>query len=280
MFVRTPTPADRPTVPARRTPVEDGFTLVELLVYCILLLVVLGLIGGGIMLAANGFGRSVSGDRSSRQFDGTLDRFERDVANAQSYHRARSLVRDSVDLRRALVDGAQIAAPNHFTAAAVLDVHDVKVASANELVVVSQVDGATTTPECVRWTIAGGAGNWRLDRAVAPSGEDGSCGGYGAAEQMANGNGDGAEEAAAMPSFAYRLVCNGCPGAGVAEAGGACGSWSASSVPANQLGWIVAAELDVAATAGANQRITRARGAGLVSIRSRETANYRAALGC
>lgn len=150
---------------ARRTS-ERGFTLIELVVACVLLGIVGIMITRSVMDANNGYLDSKSNSEGMAQAAEAAERLGADLRVARAIGRSGTVMdpsdlRDAIDTNTDLVD---------LATGTSLDWRDITEATPNSVTFQADVVDETTggdSPECVRWFVSG-TSPWHVRREVRP----------------------------------------------------------------------------------------------------------------
>lgn len=247
--------------------------MIELIIAMVLLAIALGLVMTGLLSALNGSGGVQAGAISDASIGRVTASFADDVARAQTLGRSEGLLRDEVQLAKAVRSGGSVISSDPANPEAV-DIDDVVSATSSSFTIWADVTGDKGV-ECVTWTAGTSSGRYEVVRAVHAT-----CGGAELERQVmlrAAANAEGMN----LQPFSYDLVCNAslCVGSG-ATAKAPCRPWNETSVAGTQRRWIVG--IKAAFSTVSQQGKSAANGAGAVemSIRSRDIEIYRSALGC
>lgn len=244
----------------------------------VLATIAFGLVASGI-LGALGSG---TGARNAAMSDAavsrTLDAIDDDVSRAFALHREQGKLRDSFELEDALMRNSTPYSSDPADRGAALDkFDDVIAATPSQLVLAVDADRSRSGVECVTWDARTRGGAFVVERTISAT-----CGGTRLGSERFL-----TVQAAAMASakvdttpFSYKLLCNRsrCPGAG----GGTphCEPWAVTgTVARNQVRWVIEVTTSLTQIHG-DRGAARAVGSSASTIRSRDTSQYRAGLGC
>lgn len=245
----------------------------------ILLSIAFGMVGTMIVNAISSSGAGSSNVASAAAISRTLQAFESDLGNAIAPGRLETKIRDLDELKGVVQDHDPARSSDPLDAGSAVEFDDVLKADRHELQLRVDTDRQAGV-ECVAWTIGLVDGRQTVERTVYRAG---GCGGAAidtdTLVKLPKAVG-GAESPAGF--FRYQYGCNRseCPGS--APAGADCRPYTApaNGVPNDRRRWVVAVELHLEAMAQQGTSASQHKTAATASIRSRNTAEYRSALGC
>lgn len=254
---------------------ERGWTLIELIVGMIIMIIVFGMVARGVMDAFSGASGSRAGSVSDAAISRASEAFKDDVARAETDDRAAGRDRNQVELEYAVRNGTvlQSSDPSKLGPA---DIDEVVEATRNRLTVKADVRADRTGAECVTWAMQPSPDNKKLQfvRTVqAP------CGGA-VLETRTMLSAPMNQQGIEPNPFSYDLQCDrsSCPGA---PSGSRCVPWTVTSVTGTrERRWIVTIRARLVAGATEGKSAGQSRSSVLAAIRSRDTTQYKDALGC
>lgn len=255
---------------------DRGFTLIEIIVAMVLLVIAVGLVGSGIIGAL----RSSTGARAGSVSDAAISRaisaFSTDVATAETLDRAEGQVRDPFDLADGVRTGDPITRTDPASSSTLpVDINDIQRAEPTQFSVWSDVDHSLDNGvECVTWQAKSSGENFQVVRRAGASCGSGD-------EQVLFSAPTAAAASLNTQPFTYVLQCNpGVCGGTAKPKNGACGTWESASVTGTQLRWIVGVRANFSSVSQQGQSAATTSGSTIATIRSRATLDYTAALGC
>lgn len=241
--------------------------MVELIVAMVLLAIALAVASGAIIQQVSGSSTARAGAISDAKVARAAASFADDVAAARTLDLVGGELRDPAEFAAAVRDNAVARSSNPDPARAnrPLDIDAVLQATDRELRLQVEADAMSPGTECITWRVAPGAA-FAVERLVDRTR---ACGaGALGREQMLSAPAE--VTGIDRTPFGYELACGACGG------GVTCRPSPAASVPADRLRWITAATFGIDVVSGS----TPGAGSSKVSIRIRDTASYRRALGC
>jgi prepilin-type N-terminal cleavage/methylation domain-containing protein len=254
-----------------------GFTLIELVVAMVLLSLVVAMVGTVIIKALSGSSTSRAGALSDAAVARTVEALQNDIARAVTQHRDEGRLRDPMEFANAVRSNQPAHSSNPADNNLLLDIDEVVLATPTELRLRANVANSAGY-ECVTWSATTTAGTFRLIRRVASA--TSMCGTAGLGEKTFLSAPAGLKGVVTSP-FSFEMLCNRTLCAG-SEASPAqpCRPWQrTTAVPAGQRRWVVAINARFRA-GSAEGGGSAADGTVSTAIRSRDTEQYRTALGC
>lgn len=262
----------------RRAHDERGFTLIELLIAMVLLSLAVGMVATGIIHSLRSSSSARAGGVSDAATARVFSTMEGDVVNAETMGRAIGQVRDVSELAAGVQDGSEVRSTDPQTAGKLVDLDDVFEATGSKLTVQTDVvaNGAGKV-ECITWEASAPAGqDFRLTRTVRSS-----CGGRTLEDPRVMLQVPAAATGTinAAP-FQYVLRCNGATCGGSPVAG--CGTWVANpaTVTGTKRRWIVGVKVNLSNASVQGASAAQSHSSANFTLRSRDTNDYLAALGC
>lgn len=259
-------------VPSNARPSERAFTLIELLIVCILSTIVVAAIVSGVIAGLKGSNDAEVSRKALSQFDQARELLEKDLRAARAPGRDYDLITNRQDLRDEVQTGDS-ALP------AGLDIEDVKVAEPGRLVFVADVlhtnPAATPQPECVTWRLSSNATSWWLERSVAPY--TASCTGPPDGSYVIKPQSITAGTPAPTSVFTYVRTCDAGSCGGTATCSGSPPVGTVTGVSRN---WITEVRLDLSAILSRGDQGAQGRFETSVAVRNRTSDDYMYALGC
>lgn len=273
---------------------ESGFTLIELLVGMVLLIILLAVAMIPILDGFSGAAKNQSSAMSEQAVRDAVDSIRNDVAAASAPDRDPRKVREIWQLHKAMVSTAPVISADPADGGAILNVYDVLVATPTDLQFQADVlkGAANAGAECVRYTTsASGADPFWIRRRVyadalpAASLPNVTCTGAVAKDDYVIERSKFIAGRTPTQVFSYDLLCSsdpvsGCGGASSEPA--SCSTWSsgAAAVTGVRRNWIVSVNVNIGATTQRQDAVSERSDSTNMSVRSRETSEYRRALGC
>lgn len=245
----------------------------------VLLVIVVAMVVTGIVAALRGSADARSGAISDAAMTRVTTAINDDVARAMTADRDAARLRDPVELARAITRHE----PAYSTSPAdppgtVLDIDDVVDAQPDRFSIRVDADKSVAGAECVTWRASSTDGTFAIERLVDPGASCGS--GSIARTTFVSAPADVA--GINLEPFSYDLVCApaSCDDSGASDPAAPCRPWTVSSVPASQVRRVVAVRATITAATAQSGSASRSDGTSSSTIRSRDTATYREALGC
>lgn len=267
----------------------DGFTLIEIMVAMVILAIALAAVSKPLMAAFSTASHTRSVENAQADVLRAHDRLQADLLNTRSPNRNTSRQRGVDSLTEALLVSPRGGAVSDDPAdrGRTYDVYDVIAATPTMLRLVADVDSRAGT-ECVQWDAANTAatGRIRVTRSVFPNT---TCTGAAMSRDVmipdqpwiATSSTDTRARVPAV--FSYQSVCSSagqfCAGR-FGSAGGACGGWTSAAQAGSGLNTIVGVTLNLRSINLTSNSAGAAQSSALITIPSREAADYRRALGC
>lgn len=259
-------------------PAELGFTMIELIVACVLVGMVVALAASSIMRGFAGTAETATSSGARAKAAEAAERIGADIRGARSTGRDGAHIADTADLVRAVrTDG-----PLHDIDGNLLDWRDVTLAEPNALTfqsdVVDEAASSTSRPECVTWSVGSTPSGWYVRRVTKAWADRCAGGGTGAPLEddeltpptrhlPAPGT------RGVPPLFAYVVA---------RQVGDRCQTSVVSSRPlaSAERNRVVGVRVDFSSVVVHRGEASRAALHDEISIRSRSAADYQLALGC
>lgn len=276
--------------------------MIELIVAFTLLAIALGMVTNALISGFHGTSKSIAHRKAEHVVEQALDQIEMDTRSARARHRSADIVRETSQLKRALLENVAIYDPRiPVLIGGALDVQDVKAADGNTFAYETDVlpdtidatDGISSAEltqmfECVvyRSTVTGST--WAVTRDVAPD----MTGGCSAATTGQRTYLVPPQSTTATPApasiFSYDVVCGDadasdsltCQGGISGTASNPCDAKTVASATGARLNYIVAVNFDLSAIVDRKDAAASRSLKGTVGLRTRQEHDYRAAMGC
>lgn len=261
----------RPHARDLRAIAQSGFTMIEMIVACVLASIVIGLVGTIVMKSLDGGRDAAATARSTANAAEAAERFGSDVRAARSHGRDGSAVIDRISLANAIEHDINLTDHDGHE----IDWRDINVASAGQLVLQADViDEPSALPECIEWRVEGTT-TWHVRRVVRPYSL--RCSGGGAALEddritTPTSARPRPGTSGTPPLFAYAVAAP--------AAGGGCTTVETSSPSNVQRNRIVGARIDFSSLDAHGQQSSRTTSHEVIALRSRAGAEYQTAMGC
>jgi prepilin-type N-terminal cleavage/methylation domain-containing protein len=267
-------PPLRPHAREARAIAQSGFTLIEMVVACVLAAMVIGIVGTVVMKALDGGRDAAATNRANANAAEAAERFGADVRAARSHGRDGSAVIDRISLANAIKNDINLV----DTDGVEIDWRDINVATADNLVLQADVIDETTTssPECIEWRIEG-TSTWYVRRIVRPYTL--RCTGGGAALE------DDRITAPIAASIKPRPGSGGAPAlfayaVAFISPGGGCTTSETSSPNNIQRNRIVGARINFSSIDSDGSQSSQTASHEVIALRSRAGAEYQTAMEC
>lgn len=253
---------------------EHAFTLIEMVVAMVLTTIAAGIVASVIVQGIAGSSGARAGSVSDAAIRRSVDAMSDDIARAATTDRRDGAVRDPIAFAQAVRAGSAAWKPARRSNGAVdmnaamvrADIDDVRAASGSRFSV-------AVGSQCITWAVVQST----LIRSVAPVTNCAAT-----TSRRVYIRSESARGGLNRAPFTYQVVCNPavCAGARPVRGTPPCRPHEVTSVATNQLRWVVGIDATLATITIDSKGTSESSGSISQSMRSRETASYRQALGC